>query len=59
MVVVEQGAEGFGAYVPDLPGCAAAGESKEEVLAPILGAVDLHILPARRRRGEYVEVGAA
>ncbi len=27
MVVVEQGPSSFGAYVPDLPGCIAAGTS--------------------------------
>jgi predicted RNase H-like HicB family nuclease len=28
-VIVEEGESSFGAYVPDLPGCAAAGETKE------------------------------
>ena len=32
LVVVEEGPTSFGAYVPDLPGCIAAGETKEEVL---------------------------
>ncbi len=68
MVVVEQGAEGFGAYVPDLPGCVAAGESKDEVLALIREAVEVHVeamledgeeLPEPSSSGEYVEVGAA
>ncbi len=27
MVVVEEGSSSWGAYVPDLPGCVAAGES--------------------------------
>ena len=31
LVVIEQGPSSFGAYVPDLPGCIAAGESREEV----------------------------
>ena len=30
-VVVEKGETSFGAYVPDLPGCIAAAETKEEV----------------------------
>jgi predicted RNase H-like HicB family nuclease len=68
MVVVEQGAEGFGAYVPDLPGCVAAGESRDEVLSLIREAIELHIeamredgepLPAPSSSGEYVDVGAA
>lgn len=43
LVVVEQGATSFGAYVPDLPGCVAAGESREEVLALIREAIEFHI----------------
>jgi len=31
-VIVEAGENSFGAYVPDLPGCVAVGETKEEVL---------------------------
>lgn len=68
MVVIERGEEGFGAYVPDLPGCIAAGESREEVLALIREAVELHLeamreeglaTPPPSSSGEYVEVGAA
>lgn len=68
MVVVERGGEGFGAYVPDLPGCIAAGETREEVLLLIREAIELH-LEAMREEGsavpepssssEYVEIGAA
>lgn len=43
MVVVEQGAESFGAWVPDLPGCVAAGESREEVITLIREAIELHL----------------
>jgi predicted RNase H-like HicB family nuclease len=42
-VVVEAGETGFGAYVPDLPGCVAAGASREEVLMLIQEAVEFHI----------------
>ena len=31
LVVIEQGPSSFGAYVPDLPGCVAVGESRAEV----------------------------
>src|SRR6266545_3846495 len=30
IVIVERGEKGYGAYVPDLPGCVAVGETKEE-----------------------------
>jgi predicted RNase H-like HicB family nuclease len=33
----------MGAYVPDLPGCVAAGESREEVLSLIREAIALHL----------------
>ena len=43
MVVVEKGSNSFGAYVPDLPGCIAAAESRDEVLSLIRQAIELHI----------------
>jgi predicted RNase H-like HicB family nuclease len=43
LVIVEKGPTSFGAYVPDLPGCVAAGETKEEVLALIHEAIEFHI----------------
>lgn len=43
----------WGAYVPDLPGCIAAGDSREEVLNLIHEAVAFHI-EGRRTHGEPV-----
>ena len=43
MVVVEKGKSSFGAYVPDLPGCIASAESREEVLQLIREAIEFHI----------------
>lgn len=43
MVVVEECQASFGAYVPDLPGCVAAGETREEVLQLIQEAIELHV----------------
>jgi len=43
-VVVERADNGhFGAHVPDLPGCAAAGETLNEVLDLIEGAIELYL----------------
>ena len=42
-VVIEKGDTGFGAYVPDLPGCVAAADSREEVVRLIQGAIEFHI----------------
>ncbi|MBU4225271.1 MAG: type II toxin-antitoxin system HicB family antitoxin [Chloroflexi bacterium] len=35
MVVIEQGEDSYGAYVPDLPGCVAVGNTREEALSLI------------------------
>ena len=43
MVVVEEGPISFSAYVPDLPGCVAVGETREEVLTLIREAIGLHL----------------
>ena len=42
-VVIEKGESSYGAYVPDLPGCIASGETKEEVLRLIHEAIEMHI----------------
>ena len=68
MVVVERGETSWGAHVPDLPGCVAVGETREEVLRLIREAIEFHIdglrqdglpVPAPSSDGEFVEVGAA
>ncbi|HEV3018144.1 MAG TPA: type II toxin-antitoxin system HicB family antitoxin [Burkholderiaceae bacterium] len=43
VVVVERGPTSFGAYVPDLPGCVAVGETRQEVLTLIRQAIEFHI----------------
>jgi predicted RNase H-like HicB family nuclease len=43
LVIVEKGPTSYGAYVPDLPGCIATGESREEALELIREAIELHI----------------
>jgi len=52
-VVIEEGPESFGAYAPDLPGCAVAGNSREEVVRLIQEAIELH-LQSLREHGEEV-----
>jgi predicted RNase H-like HicB family nuclease len=52
--VVIEGSDGtYSAYVPDLPGCVAAGASVEEVTTLIRGAIELHI-ESLRAHGEPV-----
>ena len=54
VTVIEKAADGsFSAYVPDLPGCVACGDSQEEVRRLIEEAVSLHI-DSLRNHGEPV-----
>ena len=43
VVIFEKGENSYGAYVPDLPGCIAVGETLEEVRALIIEAIAFHI----------------
>ncbi|HEX8150897.1 MAG TPA: type II toxin-antitoxin system HicB family antitoxin [Pyrinomonadaceae bacterium] len=67
-VTIEGGENSFGAYVPDLPGCAAVAETKEELTTLIQEAIDFHVeglredgrpVPEPSSSAEYVEVRAA
>ena len=42
-VIIEKGPESYGAYVPDLPGCVAAGATRDEVMTLIQEAMTFHI----------------
>ena len=42
-VVIEKGPTSYGAHVPDLPGCVAAAETKEEVCTLIREAIELYV----------------
>lgn len=42
-VIIEKSETGYGAYVPDLPGCVAVGETLHETEALIRGAVGFHL----------------
>lgn len=53
MVVLEKGRGNWGAHVPDLPGCVAIGENREEALELIREAIDFHI-EGLKEQGEPV-----
>jgi predicted RNase H-like HicB family nuclease len=53
LVVIEKGEKSYGAYVPDLPGCVAVGETRREVLKLIREGIQLHI-QAMRETGETI-----
>lgn len=42
-IVVERADENFAAYVPDLPGCIATGDTVAEVEAAIKEAIEMHL----------------
>ena len=54
VVVIEQAEDGsYSAYVPDLPGCVAVGDSREEAAELIRDGIQLH-LESLREHGEPV-----
>lgn len=66
-VVIEKGESSYGAYVPDLPGCIAAGETRDEVVTLIQEAIAFHIeglradgcaVPSPSSSIEFIEVAA-
>jgi predicted RNase H-like HicB family nuclease len=42
-IIVESGGENYSAYVPDLPGCVAVGDTVDETLAEMKAAIEFHI----------------
>ena len=42
-IVIEKAGNNYGAYVPDLPGCIATGETVEHVKTEIRDAIRFHI----------------
>lgn len=66
-IVIEAAEGNFSAYVPDLPGCIATGDSIEETELSIREAIKFHLdglradnlpIPAASSRVDYVEVAA-
>ena len=66
-VVIEKGENGYGAYVPDLPGCIAAADTKVEIKKLIHEAIEFHIeglkedgvpIPEPASSIEFIEVAA-
>lgn len=53
VVIFEKGDKSYGAYVPDLPGCIAVGETMDEARKLIAEAIEFHI-EGLREAGEVV-----
>lgn len=66
-IVIEKGESNYSAYVPDLPGCVAVGDTIEEIEREIQEAIEFHIeglradghtVPQPSSTVEYVDIGA-
>jgi len=66
-IVIEQTVNNYSAYVPDLPGCVATGDTPEIVEAQIREAIAFHLeglredglpVPVPMSRVDYVEIAA-
>ncbi len=54
-ILIENTLTGLSAHVPDLPGCVAVGETRDEILELMREAIALH-LEGMRQHGETVPV---
>jgi predicted RNase H-like HicB family nuclease len=66
-VIIEQTGTGFSAYSPDVPGCAAVGDTKEETRRNFQDALSAHFevmreigepVPEPSASVDYVDVAA-
>ncbi len=66
-IVIERTTTGFSAYSPDVPGCAAVGDTEEETRRSFCEALAAHFelmreigdpIPEPSSSVDYVEVGA-
>jgi predicted RNase H-like HicB family nuclease len=66
-IVIEQGETNLSAYVPDLPGCVATGNTLAETERAIREAIEFHLeglredgtpIPPATSRVDYIDVAA-
>jgi predicted RNase H-like HicB family nuclease len=65
LVIIEKGDENYGAYSPDLPGCVAVGDTREEVEQNMREAIRMHLqgmledqepIPTPHTSAEYMDI---
>jgi predicted RNase H-like HicB family nuclease len=65
LILIEKGDANYSAYVPDLPGCVATGETLEEVRANMRQAIKMHVegmledrepIPVPQTMAEYLDI---
>ena len=66
-IVIENAGSNYSAYVPDLPGCVATGETVEEAEREIRQAIEFHLegmredgtpIPSPSSAVRYVDIAA-
>lgn len=66
-IVIERTSNNFSAYVPDVPGCVATAQTREEIETLIREAIEFHVaglradglsVPPPSSDVEYVDVAA-
>ena len=64
-IIIEKAENNYSAYVPDLPGCIATGQTIEETEQQLREAIELHIegmiedglpIPEPNSHVEYIEI---
>jgi predicted RNase H-like HicB family nuclease len=67
LIVIEEAGQNFSAYSPDLPGCVATGDTREETERNMYEAIQMHLeglredglpIPSSTAVAEYMLVGA-
>lgn len=65
LVIIEEADQNYSAYSPDVPGCVAAGETREETIGLMKEAMEAHLsalrddglpIPAPSTSAEYLAV---
>jgi predicted RNase H-like HicB family nuclease len=65
LIVVEKAGNNYSAYAPDLPGCIATGDTREEAEANMHDAIEMHLqgliddhasIPEAQASADYVEI---
>ena len=67
LIILEETSTGYSAYSPDLPGCVATGQTRDEVKREMQDAIEFHIeglrlagetVPEPRSEASYCDVAA-
>ena len=58
-VIIEKSSNGWGAYLPDMPGCIAVGDTPDGTLKQFEGALKQHLAVLRERGEDLPQPGDA